>query len=148
MQNNLVDFLYSYFNCTEIPIYLLSLICKLKIRVKDLHQQKYCSYILNITHPFSHTLVNLHNYLNYLNLGTSLFCFYFYPLCHAVVPLKFIYYVQEQELLSDYYTIYVQVCMNCSLHLADNFKETILLECIKEWHQSRLLCFIIRWLFY
>ena len=59
-------------------------------------------------------------------LGTSLRCFYFYPLCYAAVFLKFTYYpqyyAQEQELLSDYYAIHdhIQSCMNNSLHVADN----------------------------
>ena len=41
--------------------------------------------------------------------------------------------------------IYIQVCMNNSLHIADN--QTIIvkdtsLECIHEWHQSIPLCSI------
>ena len=52
-----------------------------------------------------------------LQVGTSLLCFYFYLLCYAAVPLEFTYYAQEQGLLSDYYAIYVQVCMNNSLHV-------------------------------
>ena len=31
------------------------------------------------------------------------------------------YYAQEQKLLSDYYATYVQVCMNNSLHVVNNF---------------------------
>ena len=54
-------------------------------------------------------------------VGTSLLCFYFYLLCNAAVLLNFTYYAQEQELLSDYYAIYIQVCMNNSLHVVDNF---------------------------
>ena len=50
---------------------------------------------------------------------------YFYPLFYAAVFLKFTYYAQyyaqEQELLSDYYAIYMQVGMNNSLHVADTF---------------------------
>ena len=42
------------------------------------------------------------------------------------------YYAKEQELLSDYYVIYVQVCINNLLDVVDNFKKTVLLECIKE----------------
>ena len=61
------------------------------------------------------------------------------PLCYAAVLLKFTYYAQyyaqEQELLSDYYTIHIQFCMNNSLHVADNFIMTALLECINEWYQ-------------
>ena len=57
-------------------------------------------------------------------LGTSLLCFYFYPLCYAAVVLEFTYYAQYYaqvlESLSDYYDIYVQVCKNSSLHVADN----------------------------
>ena len=52
-----------------------------------------------------------------LQVGTSLLCFYFYPLCYAAVPLKFTYYALEQGLLSDYYASYAQVCMNNSLHI-------------------------------
>ena len=44
--------------------------------------------------------------------------------------LKVTYYAQEQELWSDYYAIYIQVCMNNSLHVVDNFENIILLECI------------------
>ena len=54
-------------------------------------------------------------------VGTSLLCFYFYPLCYAAVLLKFTYYAQEQELLSDYYAIYIQFCISNSLHVVDNF---------------------------
>ena len=46
---------------------------------------------------------------------------YFYPLCYAAELLKFTYYVQEQELLSDYVVIYLQFCMSNLLHVADNF---------------------------
>ena len=56
-----------------------------------------------------------------LILGTSLLCFYFYPLCYAAVLLKFTYHAQEQELLSDYYAIYMRSCMSSSLHVVDNF---------------------------
>ena len=48
---------------------------------------------------------------------------------HAAVLLKFTYYaqyVQEQELRSNYYTIYVHVCINNSLHIEDNFRKTVL----------------------
>ena len=44
------------------------------------------------------------------------------------------YYAQEQEL----YAIHIRFCMNNSLHVADNFKKAVLLECIKEWYQSGL----------
>ena len=43
-------------------------------------------------------------------------------ICYAAVFLKFTYYAQyytqEQELLSDYYAFYMQLCTNNS---ADNF---------------------------
>ena len=42
------------------------------------------------------------------------------------------YYAQEQELLSDYVAIYVQFCMSNSLHVADNFVKTVLLECFND----------------
>ena len=42
--------------------------------------------------------------------------------------LKFTYHAQEQELLSDYYAI----LHGNSLHVADNFIKTVLLECINE----------------
>ena len=49
----------------------------------------------------------------------------FYSLCYAAVLLKFTYYAQyyaqKQELLSDYYTFYMQFCMSDMLHVADNF---------------------------
>ena len=41
----------------------------------------------------------------------------------------------QQELWSDYYAvyaIYIQVCMNNTPHVADNFRKTVLLECIYE----------------
>ena len=62
--------------------------------------------------------------------------------------LKFTYYAQhyaqEQELLSDYYAIHIQLCMNNSLHVADNsYIKTALLECINEKYQSTL-CSILR----
>ena len=31
------------------------------------------------------------------------------------------FYAQEQELLSDYYAVYMQFCMRNLLHVADNF---------------------------
>ena len=48
----------------------------------------------------------------------------FYLLCYAAV-LKILayyaqYYGQEQELGSAYYTNYIQVCLNKSLHITDN----------------------------
>ena len=49
-----------------------------------------------------------------------------------LVLLKFTYYAQEQELLSGYYAIYMQFCMNNSLCVPDNFIKTVLLECINE----------------
>ena len=56
-----------------------------------------------------------------LPVGTSLLCFYFYPLCYVAVLLEFTYYaqyyVQEEELLSDYYAIYMQFYMNNLLHV-------------------------------
>ena len=42
------------------------------------------------------------------------------------------YYAEEQESLSDYYVFYMQYCMSNSLYVADNFKKTVLLECINE----------------
>ena len=38
----------------------------------------------------------------------------------------------QQELWSDYYAIYIQVCMDNTPHAADNFRKTALLECIYE----------------
>ena len=77
-------------------------------------------------------------------LGTNLLCFYFCPLCYAAVLLKFTYYAQyyaeEQELLSDYYAIYIQFCMNNSPHVADNSHKTVLIKCINKWYQSIPLC--------
>ena len=61
---------------------------------------------------------------DYQRVGTSLLCFYFYPLCYAVVLLKFTYYAQyyaqEQEILPGYCAINIQFCMNSSLYVADN----------------------------
>ena len=72
-----------------------------------------------------------------LYLGTSLLCFYFYPLCYATVLLKLTYYAQyyaqKEELLSKYYTFYMQFFMNNSLQVTDNFYIlTVLLECIRK----------------
>ena len=63
--------------------------------------------------------------------------------------LKFTYYVQcyaqEQELLSDYYTFICNfACMSNSLHVAENFIKTVLLECINERYQSTSIGSIIR----
>ena len=67
-------------------------------------------------------------------------------LCCSV--LKFTYYAQyhaqEQELWSNYYAIYIQVCMNNLLHVANSFRKTVLLEYIYEWNQ----CITLRWPFY
>ena len=41
--------------------------------------------------------------------------------CYAAVLLKFTYYAQEQESLSDYYGIYIQFCMSNSLHVTESF---------------------------
>ena len=58
-------------------------------------------------------------------LGTSLSC---YLICYAAVLLIFTYYAQyyaqEQELWSDYYAIYIQVCMSNSLNVTDNLRKT------------------------
>ena len=63
------------------------------------------------------------NQCNSNQVGTGLLCFYVYPLCYAAVLLKFTcyaqYYAQALESLSDYCAIYIQVCMNSSLHVAD-----------------------------
>ena len=42
--------------------------------------------------------------------------------------LKLTYYAQEQEFLSDYYAF----MFGNSLHVANNFIQTVLLECINE----------------
>ena len=82
--------------------------------------------------PYSKNIGNKN--LGELQLGTSILCFY--PLRYAAVLLKFTYhahyYTQEQQLLSDYYDVYLQFCTNNSLNIADNFIETVLLECINE----------------
>ena len=49
----------------------------------------------------------------------------FYPLCYAAVLLNFTYNAQEQELWSEYYALVV-----------NNFRKTVLLECIYEWYLS------------
>ena len=73
-------------------------------------------------------------------VGTSLLCFYFHLLCYAAVLLKFTYYTQyyaqEQGLWSEYYAICIQVCINNSLHIANNLRKTVLLQCIYEWYQN------------
>ena len=46
--------------------------------------------------------------------------------------LKFTYYAQEQELLSNYCGIYIQFSMSDSLHVAKIFIKTALLECINK----------------
>ena len=48
--------------------------------------------------------------------------------------LEFTYYAQEQELWSEYYAIYIQAYMNKLLLVVDNFRKTVLLECICEWY--------------
>ena len=73
----------------------------------------------------SHAVLNIELFLVWhKQLGISLLCVYFYLLCYAAVLLKFTYYTQcyaqEQELLSDYYAIHIQFCINNSLHVADN----------------------------
>ena len=87
-----------------------------------------------------------------LPLGSSLSCFNFYLLYYAAVLIKFTlyahYYAQEQEFLSDYYAFYMQCCMSNSLHVADSYIETALLECINERYQIILLCSITELLFY
>ena len=49
----------------------------------------------------------------------------FLPIMLCYSALKLIcctqYYAQEQELWSDYYGIYMQVCMNNSLYVAGNY---------------------------
>ena len=75
-----------------------------------------------------------------LQLETSLLCFYFYPLCYAAVLLKFSYYAQEQELLSDL-CFYMQFCMAIHYIKQTIFIQTVLLECI---NKSTILCSIIR----
>ena len=50
------------------------------------------------------------------------------------------YYAQNKECGENI----VQVYMNNLLHVADNLKKTVLLECIYEWYQSRVLCYIIQ----
>ena len=53
----------------------------------------------------------------------------FLPICFAAVLLKFTYYAQyyaqEKELWSDYYAIYIQVCISNLLHVADNFSRLL-----------------------
>ena len=62
---------------------------------------------------------------NMYDVRTNLLCFYFYPLCYAAVLLKFTYYAQyyaqEQGLSSDYICYLYTICMNNSLHVANNF---------------------------
>ena len=50
----------------------------------------------------------------------------FLPLCYAAVLLKFTYYSQEQELWSEYYAIYIKVCMKKLLLVVDNFRKTFI----------------------
>ena len=51
-----------------------------------------------------------------------------FSLCYAAVLLKFTYYAQERKFLSDYYAF----MFDNSLHVADNFTQTVLLECINK----------------
>ena len=46
--------------------------------------------------------------------------------------LKFTYYAQEQELLSNYCGIYIQFSMSNSLHVTNFFIKTVLLEWINK----------------
>ena len=69
--------------------------------------------------------------------------YFTYYAIHAAVLLKFTCYtqycVQEQELWSHNYAIYIKACINNSLHVKDNFSKTVLLECICEWYKSILV---------
>ena len=55
-------------------------------------------------------------------------------LCYSALKFTYYakYYAQKQGLLSDYYIIDIQVYTNNSLHVADNLRKTVLLECIYE----------------
>ena len=84
------------------------------------------------------SLILMYSFMSYSlrpRVGTSLLRFYFYPLCYAAVLLKFTYYAQHyaqvQELWSEYYAIYIQVFMNKLILVIGNFRETVLLECIR-----------------
>ena len=70
---------------------------------------------------------------NLSTLGSSL-------LRYAVVLLNFTcyaqYYARIQKLWLHYFDIYIQMCMNNSLHRAENFRKTVLLECSYKWHQN------------
>ena len=48
-------------------------------------------------------------------------------------------YAQEQKLLADYVAPYVQFCMSNSLHVADNFMKTVLLECFSERYKYTIM---------
>ena len=61
-----------------------------------------------------------------------------------LLPINLLIILNIQEFLSDYYAVYVQFCMSSSLHVADSFIQTVLLECINERYQSILLCSIIQ----
>ena len=49
---------------------------------------------------------------------------------YAAVLFNFTCYAQVQEFCSVCYAIYIQVCMDKSRHVRDNFRKAILLECI------------------
>ena len=63
------------------------------------------------------------------------------------MPLKFTYhaqsYAQKQELWSGYYDIYLQVCMNNLLHVVNNFRKTVLLECIYHNDIKIIVCYAL-----
>ena len=60
------------------------------------------------------------------NVLTYTVCIFFHPLCYAAVLIKFTYYAQnyaqEYELCLVIITIYLQICMNKSLLIADNLE--------------------------
>ena len=72
----------------------------------------------------------------------------FLPIMLCCSALKFTYYAQYyaqvQELWSEYYCIYIQVCMNKLILVVDNFRKTVLLECIYKWYPNNYTTKAIR----
>ena len=75
-----------------------------------------------------------------LFLGTSLLCFYFYPLCYAAVLIKFTYYVCSRT------KIVVRLCCSLCTILHEQFTtcsrklyKTVLLECFKERYKYAII---------
>ena len=69
----------------------------------------------------------------------------FLPIMLCCGVLKFTHYAQYYALEKNCFQatmLFIQVCMKNSLHIADSFIKTVLLECIYKWYQCHyaLIC--------